>query len=110
MMPYPELFNWWAICISSSIAFLTLASIYVYMDSKGKAKNKSHTKTDLVTLTRDFVFVWVLLGLLILYIVSIYKGSSILFAAGNVFTEVVLIIYTVKNRTGKSEEYLVDAR
>jgi len=99
MMSSLELFEWWAICISSSIAFLTLASIYIYVDSKRKAKNTNHTKTHLVTLPRDFVFVWVLFGLLALYIVSIHIGSAILFAAGNIFTEVLLIAYTVKNRT-----------
>jgi hypothetical protein len=93
------LFEWWAICISSSIAFLTLASVYIYVDSKKKEKNRSHTKTDLVALPRDFVFVWVLFGLLALYIVSIDIGSAILFAAGNIFTEIVLIVYTVKNKT-----------
>jgi len=49
--------------------------------------------------SRDFVFVWVLFGLLALYIVSINISSAILFAAGNIFTEIVLIVYTVKNRT-----------
>jgi hypothetical protein len=92
------LFEWWAICISSSIAFLTLASIYIYVDSKGKEKKRSHAKT-LVTFPRDFIFVWVLFGLLALYIVSIDIGSAILFAAGNIFTEMVLVLYTVKNRT-----------
>lgn len=93
------LFEWWAICISSSIAFLTLASVYIYVDSKKKDKNRSHTKTHLVALPRDFVFVCVLFWLLALYIVSINIGSAILFAAGNIFTEIVLIVYTVKNRT-----------
>lgn len=103
MMSSLELFKWWAICISSSIAFLTLASIYIYVGSKRKEKERSHAKSRLATLPRDFVFVWVLFGLLALYIVSINIGSAILFAAGNIFTEVLLIIYTVKNRTGSEK-------
>jgi len=53
-------------------------------------------------LIKDFIFVWSLLGLLILYIISIGTGSSILFAGGNIIVEVILIIYTMKNKA-KSE-------
>ena len=96
----PELFNWWAICISSSIVFMTSAGIYIYADSKRTAKTKRQVRTNPITLAKDFVFVWVLFGLLALYIVSINAGSSMLFAAGNILTEVALIIYAVENRTG----------
>ena len=98
----PYLFHWYAITISWSIIFLTIASIYIYIDSKRAGKAR-HAKTTLATLTRDFMFVWVLLGLLTLYIVSISRGSSVLFAAGNVVTEAVLIAYAVKNRTREAE-------
>jgi hypothetical protein len=53
------------------------------------------------------VIVWVLLGLLGLYIVSIDRGSYILFASGNIVVEALLIAYTIKNRslkTPKTEE------
>ena len=53
---------------------------------------------------KDFVFVWVLLGLLIFYIVSIQIGSVLIFAAGNILVEVLLIAYLLRNRTKKSEE------
>ena len=98
----PYLFNWYAITISWSIVFLTIASIYIYLDSKrtGKARQAKMTPA---ALARDFVFVWVLLGLLILYIVSINRGSSVLFAAGNIVTETVLLAYCVRNRTKETE-------
>jgi hypothetical protein len=49
---------------------------------------------------KDFVFVWILIGLLVLYVVSIGEGSYLLFAAGNVVVEILLIVYTV--RSGRS--------
>ncbi len=101
-----KLFDWWAISISWSIIFMSLAGIYIYADSKKKMarmKNRHHVKVTPVTVVKDFVFIWVLFALLILYIVSINAGSSTLFVAGNILTEVVLIIYAVKNRTGKKE-------
>lgn len=99
-----RLFDWWVISISWSIVFMSLAGIYIYADSKkknAKMKNRHHVKTRPLTVVKDFVFVWVLFALLILYIVSINIGSSMLFAVGNIFTEAALIIYAVKNRTGK---------
>ena len=98
----PYLFNWYAITISWSIVFLTIASIYIYVDSKKRGRIKTSTLRP-STLARDFVFVWILLGLLILYIVSINRGSSIFFAAGNIVTEAVLIVYAVRFRTKETE-------
>jgi hypothetical protein len=49
---------------------------------------------------KDFVFVWILIGLLVLYVVSIGEGSYLLFAAGNVVVEIILIVYTL--RSGRS--------
>ncbi len=101
-MPYSDLFIWWVMSISWSIVFLTVASIYLYVDStKKKAGTSAHSKVRLPTVIKHFIFVWVLLGLLCLYIVSINRGSSLLFATGNIITEIVLIIYTFRNRTGK---------
>ena len=102
MLSDVQLFEWWAICISSSIVFLTLASMYIYMDSKKKNGN-GHAKTSPITLAKDFIFVWVLFALLALYIVSIHIKSAVLFAAGNIFIEVFLVVYTVKSRTEKSD-------
>jgi hypothetical protein len=96
--PYPELFAWWAITITGGIIFLVLVSAYLYV---GNRKRREGSKGGLALfgkLAKDFVFVWSLLGLLVLYIVSIGNGSSILFACGNIVVEVFLIIYIVTNR------------
>jgi len=104
MMPYPELFAWWALTITWSSVFLTLVSLYLYIDSSKKRKANSVVSQDITKTARDFVFVWVLLGLLILYIVSIDRGSAIMFAAGNILVEVFLTGYILKNRTKVSEQ------
>lgn len=95
-MPYAELFTWWAISISFGIAFLIVVSIYLYMSRKVR-KDASQQK-GASRLVKDFLFVWVLLGLLVLYIVSISMGSGVLFAAGNIFFEAILIIYLIRNK------------
>lgn len=47
---------------------------------------------------KDFFFVWVLLALLVLYIVSISEGSQgySLFAGGNLVVEIVLTVYVMR--------------
>jgi hypothetical protein len=100
MTPYPELMGIWAVCITWSALFLTAVSIYLYMGSRKNRKESAHA-TSGFGFVRDFVFVWVLLGLLGLYIVSIDRGSSILFASGNIVVEALLIAYTAKNRPQK---------
>lgn len=99
MTPYPDLMVFWAVCISWSALFLTAVSIYLYLDSRKSRRQGAHFNR--FGFLRDFVFVWVLLGLLGLYIVSIDRGSSIVFASGNVVVEALLIAYTVKNRPPK---------
>jgi len=93
-----SIFTWWIISISWSIAFLIVVSIYLYANSRTNRREGSRTKWNTVKLVKDFVFVWVLLGLLLFYIVSINVGSSALFAAGNIVVEVMLILYIVDNR------------
>ncbi len=101
MIPYPELFLWWAIVISSGIAFTTLVSICLYV-SQRKQLEGIRTKIGIGRVAKDFIFVWVLLALLVLYIVSIGNSSDTLFAAGNIVVELVLVIYLLKNRIKKS--------
>jgi len=103
MAPYPNLLVFWAACISWSALFLTAVSIYLYMDSR-KSRIQGAKATSRFRFVRDFVFVWVLLGLLGLYIVSIDRRSSIVFASGNIVVEVMLIAYIVKNRPPKAPE------
>jgi len=97
-------FIWWIITISWSIAFLILVSIYLYGNSGTKRKESSRTTSNTVRLGKDFVFVWVLLSLLIFYIVSVNIGSAVVFAAGNIVVEAILVIHLVKNRHEKPKQ------
>jgi phosphatidylserine synthase len=92
---YTELFGWWAIVITWSIVFITLVSTYLYIQSR-KAR-----KTDSTSYIRDFTFVWVLISLLVLYIISINIVSSTLFAVGNIAVEAYLLYYVMSNRTAQ---------
>ncbi len=73
--------------------FLMLVSVYLYMDSRPRRTTKGVFRR-----IRDFIFVWVLVGLLALYVVSVNMGSKELFAEGNIVVEVVLVFYLVSNR------------
>ncbi|MGA2460692.1 MAG: hypothetical protein ABSF82_04665 [Candidatus Bathyarchaeia archaeon] len=86
----------WALSISWSAVFLIAVSVYLYARRKHRTPDKasSHVRVN------DFVFVIVLAALLGLYIVSIYRTSSLIFAAGNIIVEVILVAYTVKNKSG----------
>jgi len=98
-LPYPDLFIWWVVCISWSIVFLTLVSFFLYADSKTRRGTKG-----VIRWMRDFVFVWVLIGLLALYVVSVNIGSAELFAQGNIVVELILVVYLVSNRMKTPEE------
>ena len=98
-----DLFQWWAATISAGSVFLTLVGVYLYLESRKRRKEDARKRErGTRRLLTDFIFVWVLLGLLIFYIVSIDIGSDMIFAAGNVLVEVVLIIYLLKNKTKDS--------
>ena len=97
-----DLFLWWAASISGGSVFLTAVSIYLYISSRAKQKDEgSMTKKPSRILT-DFVFVWVLLGLLVFYIVSINIGSAAIFAVGNIIVEILLLVYLFKNKQTES--------
>ena len=97
-MIYSNLLGWWVVSISWSALFLIAVSFYLYW------KKRPHQGArGLSSIFNDFVFVWVLAGLLILYIVTVNNSSSMVFAVGNVIVEVVLIVYTLKNRSKKTE-------
>jgi len=98
----PELFLKWAVSISGGSVFLVLVSIYLYTNSKSKRSKTRQMIRRALSLPRDFVFVWVLLGLLFFYIITIEIGSASIFAVGNVTVETLLILYLLRNRT-KSE-------
>jgi hypothetical protein len=103
MTSYPNLIAFWGVSITWSALFLTAVSVYLYMDSRKNRTQGGQTIAGHFRFVRDFVFVWVLLGLLGLYIVSIDRRSSILFGAGNVIVEALLVVYAAKSRTGDTE-------
>lgn len=97
-MDYSNLFGWWISSITFNILFVIFASGYLYR--RRKAPAQPSTSTRIVRWAKDFVFVWILLGLLVLYVVSIGQKSYSLFAVGNIVVEIVLIYYVV--RSGRS--------
>jgi amino acid transporter len=100
-----DLFQWWAATISAGSIFLALVGVYLYAESRKRRRGPERKGIKrLGRLVNEFIFVWVLLGLLVFYIVSVDLGSDWIFAAGNVFVEVILVAYLVKNRTKKPEE------
>jgi len=96
-------FSWWAASISGGSVFLTLVAIYLYVSSRSARKKIPQVKRTVASVIREFTFVWVLLGLLVFYIVAISVGSAVLFAVGNIFVEILLLLYLVRNRSRESE-------
>ena len=116
-----DLFTWWAISISWSIAFLIFAGVYLYESSKKKHREDADkekceqtgieepmdrprikSETGVAKIAKDFTFVWILLGLLVFYIFSVKLGtgkfSELVFALGNITVEVLLVFYLFRNR------------
>ena len=102
-----DLFTWWALSISFSSIFLTVVSIYLFVDTKSRREEGTRKKVSVFGIVRNFVFVWVLLGLLVFYIFSVQLGagvvSEVVFALGNVVVEALLLLYLLRNREGKSK-------
>jgi len=94
-MTYSNLLTWWIVSISWSALFLIAVSFYLYWRTRSRHVGFSK---GVLGKAKDFVFVWVLAALLVLYIVTINNSSSLVFAAGNVVVEAVLVVYTVRNR------------
>jgi cobalamin synthase len=98
-----ELFPWWVASISFSIVFLTLVSIYLYR-SRNHETTEDKGKTRANDIAVSFVFVWILIGLLFFYILSVRIGSALVFAIGNIAVEVILLAYLLKNKAERSEK------
>jgi hypothetical protein len=99
-MAYTDLFIWWAATISAGTLFLVAVSMYLFLSSlKRQGTAAQQTNSSIIRIGVSFTFVWALLALLVLYLVSINRGSSMLFAAGNIVIEAILVLYVVKNRT-----------
>jgi hypothetical protein len=95
-MASSDLLLWWSVSISWSAVFLVAVSLYLYWDRRIRHPEGSQVLNQFRL--SDFVFVWVLIGLLGLYIVSIYRGSSLIFAVGNVVVEIILVTYAFRHR------------
>lgn len=65
--------------------------MYVYADSARKKRSEKFAKPK--NILKNFTFVWILLALLGLYIVTITSASQTIFTAGNLIVEVVLLLY-----------------
>jgi hypothetical protein len=118
-----DLFTWWTISISWNIVFLIVAGFYLYGSSRHKRNkdssevtrqkmNDEHSvrapvvriqlKAKVGRIAKDFIFVWILLGLLFFYIFSVRLGTGTLpqavFASGNIAVEALLVFYLFKYR------------
>ncbi len=92
-----SLFEWYVVTISWSIAFLIVASIFLYAKRRTPA-GTTRTPTTVSHMASDFVFVWVLISLLVFYVVTVIVKSTLLFAAGNIIVELLLLLYVFRNR------------
>jgi len=99
-----NLFTWWALAITFGIIFLIVVSIYLFWDSRKKRREDKQNKIGAYKIVKEFIFVWILIGLLILYITSINLVSATLFAVGNIIVEFILSIYLFRNKGQKSEQ------
>jgi len=97
MTLYSDKLIWWMVSISWSAPFLIAVSFYLYW----KRRRQSEPSHGILGRAKDFVFVWILASLLLLYIYTINNSSAVIFAAGNIIVEIVLIVYTVRNRGKK---------
>ena len=97
-MFYSNLLLWWMISISWSALFLVGVSFYLYWKRRLQMDFSAGLKGKAI----DFIFVWVLAGLLALYIFTINNSSATIFAVGNIVVELILVVYTVKHRVRKS--------
>ena len=96
-MPYADLFGWWIACITFNILFVVAASIYLYVPRGRKESEVPTVRGRIARRLKDFVFVWILFGLLFFYIFSVGVGSSLIFAVGNIIVQVLLLLYLVRN-------------
>lgn len=94
-MQYSNLLFVWAISITCCTGFLIAVSFYLYIR---RGRRSATIGTSRVRVT-DFFFITVLAVLLGLYILSINRASSLVFAVGNIAVEGLLVFYAVRNRT-----------
>ena len=89
---------WWLLpgCIFFLLAVIA-AIEWQHQESQG-----IQLKAKALSVSKNFVFVWILLGLLVFYIFSVKLGtgrfSELVFALGNIAVEVLLVFYLLRNR------------
>ena len=98
MLPYPDLFIWWAGTISFGIIFLSIVSFVLYFLAKKEGRVAPKMPTSVLFNVKNFAFVWVLLTLLVLYIISIDGQNYTMFAIGNVVIETLIFGYLIFTR------------
>jgi hypothetical protein len=99
MLPYPDLFIWWAGTITFGIGFLICVSVALFLLSKRKGEvAKKGLVNGLILTVKSYAFVWVLLTLLVLYLVTIDGQNYLMFAVGNVVIEVFVFGYLIATR------------
>ena len=107
-MPNVDLFTWWALSISFSSIFLTLVSVYLFIDNKPRRNESTGKEANAFRIGKNFVCVCVLVGLLVFYIFSINLGAGVLseavFTAGNIVVEALLVLYLLRNREKEPEK------
>jgi len=122
-----DLFVWWALSISWNIVFLIAAGFYLYASSRAKRREDAQKeiirkandeqsvsayrpqwKVTAGRLAKNFIFIWILLGLLVFYIFSVQLGTGrlaeVVFAGGNIVVEALLVFYLFKNREKKQSK------
>jgi hypothetical protein len=98
MAAYPDLLIWWSGTITAGILFLVLVSIVLYYTSRKNREYENNLIGRVIAVVKDFAFVWVLMTLLSLYIISIDGNNYTLFAVGNIIVELSIITYLVKRK------------
>jgi len=94
MIQYSNIMIWWMVSISWSAFFLIVVSFYLYWK---RQRAQSEFSKGVLNRAKDFIFVWILASLLVLYIFTINNSSAVIFAAGNIIVEVILVVYTVRS-------------
>ena len=91
---YSSLFLWWEVSIVWCTLFIVAVSLYLYADTRHKQHPEKHTNP--ATTVANFAFVWTLIVLLGLYILTATQTSQTIFILGNIIVEAFLLLYTVK--------------
>lgn len=82
--------------ITFNIMFVVVASIYLYKRRPQRGPRMPMGKEKVAHVVKNFAFVWILLGLWLFYIYSVAEGSALIFGAGNIVVEILLVLYVVK--------------